>query len=345
MNIERKVYSGRKQASGCEFEAVVATLGVVDHDGDVLLPGALVGQAVPVYPAHVHASVPLGKAWLEERGAEVIARGEFNLSEPGQTWCSAIKFDLDAEHGPPLQQWSFAFTIPPGGASIEERAGRTIRVLRELEVLEVSPVLRGAGIGTRTTCAGESCRSGKGAKACSCGCGGSCSVREPSNAEIVEAATAKVRERERAIHAGVEAAVKRARVEVRARKALRGIAHVTVPAPRYLVEAAERGARALGIPVPRVKLMKPAGDDERGELFDARRSSGIAHGKAAVYVREGLGAFEELVVLGHELYHVLEVLNGHAGDESAAEDYGQRFARAIHYGMTVPGPPAAGVAA
>lgn len=129
------------------FEAVIATLGVVDHDGDIIEPGAFAGATVAIVPAHDWGSVPLGKARIEERGDKVIAVGKFNLDvAAAKDWHAALKFDLS--NPPAIQEWSFGYYVNESSEDTVE--GERIRRLVELDSVEVSPVLRGAGIGTGT---------------------------------------------------------------------------------------------------------------------------------------------------------------------------------------------------
>lgn len=132
------------------FEAVIATLGVADSDGDIVEPGAFGDATVSVLPAHDSRSVPLGKAQIEERGDKAVAVGRFNLDIPAaRDWHSALKFDL--VHQPAVQEWSWGFHITE--AKEDTVDGEPVRRLVELDMLEVSPVLRGASVGTRTLAA------------------------------------------------------------------------------------------------------------------------------------------------------------------------------------------------
>ena len=152
MDIERKTFRGEaKQLDGeGAFEAVIATLDVVDSDGDIILPGAFQGATVSVLPAHDSRSVPLGKAKMEDRDNKAIAVGQYNLDIPAaKDWHNALKFDL--KNPPAVQEWSFAFRIIE--SSMETRDGEDIRILEKLDIMEVSPVLKGAGVGTGTIAA------------------------------------------------------------------------------------------------------------------------------------------------------------------------------------------------
>lgn len=137
----------KKVTDDGDFEAVIATLGVIDKDGDVIEPGAFGHATVSIQPSHNHGSVPLGKGVIEERGNKAVVVGKLNLdTQPGKEWHSALKFDL--ENPPSIQEWSFGFLVNESGS--ETRDGQEIRVLKSLDVFEASPVLLGAGEGTRT---------------------------------------------------------------------------------------------------------------------------------------------------------------------------------------------------
>lgn len=157
MEILTKRFANTKaeaDASG-NVVAVIATLNVEDRDRDVTLPGAFGRQAVKMIPAHDWESVWLGKGEIREEGDDVRADLKMNLEIPlAKDWHSALRFDL--ANGTPLAEWSYGFRILPGGSSMGEHQGHEVRFLRPtpsgapgLEVFEVSPVLKGAGIGTR----------------------------------------------------------------------------------------------------------------------------------------------------------------------------------------------------
>lgn len=149
MRLERKRFRAEVKAASDagDFEAVIATLGVIDHDGDMIAPGVFGGAVVSVVPNHDHSSIPLGKARIEERGNLAVAVGKFNLDiRAAKDWYSALKFDL--ANGDPVQEWSFGFQILQKMDEISD--GKRVRVLQRLDTMEVSPVLRGAGMGTRT---------------------------------------------------------------------------------------------------------------------------------------------------------------------------------------------------
>ena len=137
-------------ADAGQVKAVFATLGVVDHDGDIILPGAIAnGQKVRI-SAYNHASwgaqLPVGKGTISEVGNELVFSGQFFLDmDSGLETYKAVKNIGD------LGEWSFGFDILDKGVTMDEVTQREVRLLKKLNVYEVSPVLLGAGIGTRTT--------------------------------------------------------------------------------------------------------------------------------------------------------------------------------------------------
>ena len=145
--MNRKQFAVKALTDEGQVAAVIATLNVIDADQDVTEPGAFGKQSASIVPAHNWGSTPLGKAEISENGREAIAQMQFNLdSEGGREWFSALKFDF--ENGKPLQEYSYGYDVldsDPG-----EFDGRRVRFLKKLKVLEVSPVLLGAGIDTRT---------------------------------------------------------------------------------------------------------------------------------------------------------------------------------------------------
>lgn len=132
------------------FEAVVATLGVVDHDKDYIRQTAIKEGARVVVSSYGHSAVfghrPAGKGTMHIVGDHAVARGKLFMSttEGKETRNYLLEMGEDAE-------WSFGYdpigAERPGPA---EKALGAERVLTTLDTFEVSPVLRGAGIGTRT---------------------------------------------------------------------------------------------------------------------------------------------------------------------------------------------------
>lgn len=146
------------------FEAVFATLNVKDRDGDVITPGALDndGGEVLIMPAHRWSDMPIGKAHVTERGTELVASGHFFMDTPqGEAAYKTVKAVGD------LQEWSFGFDVMEAGPG--EHDGQRVNFLRKLKTFEVSPVMLGAGINTRTTAI----------KSAGCECDGDCVCDAP----------------------------------------------------------------------------------------------------------------------------------------------------------------------
>lgn len=135
---------------------VVATLNDIDKDGDVTLPGFFGKQHTVMVPVHDWNHVPIGKGHVYEQGDEAIAEVKLNLDIPAaRDWHSALKFDM--ANPPALQEYSYGYTVLDGGAEYGDFKGRRVRYLKArpdgtpgVDVHEVSPVLLGAGNGTRT---------------------------------------------------------------------------------------------------------------------------------------------------------------------------------------------------
>lgn len=130
-----------------EVTAVFSTFNVVDKDGDVTLPGAFEDGAEVLISAYGHKSwegaLPVGKGTIRQTKTEGVFRGQFFMdTDAGRDHFEVVK----ALGG--KQEWSYGFDImdsEPG-----EKDGQRVRYLKRLAVHEVSPVLIGAGVGTRT---------------------------------------------------------------------------------------------------------------------------------------------------------------------------------------------------
>ncbi|MBN9737306.1 MULTISPECIES: HK97 family phage prohead protease [unclassified Pseudonocardia] len=136
----------KSEARG-EVEAVFATLGVRDLDGDVTIPGAFTeGQEVRI-SAYGHSSwdgaLPVGRGRITVRGNQAVMAGKFFLdTEAGRDTFAVVK------HMGELQEWSYGFDVVD--SEFGDHAGQRVRFLRRLSVHEVSPVLLGAAGPGRT---------------------------------------------------------------------------------------------------------------------------------------------------------------------------------------------------
>jgi Caudovirus prohead serine protease len=91
--------------------------------------------------------MPFGKARVYEEGD--IAYAELNLNletQNGRDWHQTLLFDLKT--GVAVQQYSYGFDVLD--ADFFTRGDERKRLLKQLDVHEVSTVIRGAGKGTRT---------------------------------------------------------------------------------------------------------------------------------------------------------------------------------------------------
>jgi len=149
--MERKQLSGIsiKQPDEGRVTVRFATFGVKDLDGDIILPGAIGSQRVKV-SAFGHESwkgaLPVGVGKTRERGAEARADLQFFLN----TTHGSAHFETLKGLGD-LAEWSFGFDVVAAAQPDEEqRQAGVQRILKSLKVHELSPVLRGAGVGTQT---------------------------------------------------------------------------------------------------------------------------------------------------------------------------------------------------
>ncbi len=153
MNLKQLAHVHIKDADRGEIEAVFATLDVVDHDGDVTRKGAFDTGAPVRISAWGHSvwsdrgnKMPVGKGTIRETGTEAILDGKFFLdtTEGRDTFTVVKEMSVDG----PGQEWSYGFDIIDSEPT--EVDGKKARLLTKLKVHEISPVLLGAGIGTRT---------------------------------------------------------------------------------------------------------------------------------------------------------------------------------------------------
>lgn len=131
-------------------QAVFATLNVRDSDGDVTRPGAFrSGEKVRI-SAYNHASwgtaMPVGKGTIAEVGDEAILDGQFFMDTAGGRETFAVVKALGE-----LMEWSYGYDVLK--ASDGEQDGEPVRFLESVKVYEVSPVILGAGVNTRTLAA------------------------------------------------------------------------------------------------------------------------------------------------------------------------------------------------
>jgi len=147
----QKVYKGRikfkKSADKTgEFRAEFATLNVIDHDGDVTVPGAFHDGQETLIEAwnHNYGQLPVGKGIIHEDDDKAVIEARFFLDTQG-----GLEHYTTVKALGELQEWSYTFDIEESDEGVFE--GQDVQFLRKLDVWGVAPVQRGAGIDTRTT--------------------------------------------------------------------------------------------------------------------------------------------------------------------------------------------------
>lgn len=137
-----------KDAVRGEAEAIFATFNTIDHDGDVTVPGAIPdGSEVIIsqwgHNAVLSGTLPVGRGVVRTTAKDARVEAKFFLD----TTHGREAFEVVRQLGP-LTQWSYGYKILDSERG--EFHGRRVQFLKSLELFEVSPVARGAGIGTRT---------------------------------------------------------------------------------------------------------------------------------------------------------------------------------------------------
>jgi len=131
------------------FSATFATFNVVDHHGDVTLPGAYDEGKEVLIGAYQHdmMRLPVGKAVIHSDAARAWVEGSFFLDTPdGLATYQTVK------NAGGLLEWSYIFRVldHDWGDFDTGKGVVEVRYLKKLDVWSVDPVLKGAGIGTRT---------------------------------------------------------------------------------------------------------------------------------------------------------------------------------------------------
>lgn len=134
------------------FSATFATLApAVDKDGDVTLPGAFRDGTKTVIGAFNHSSqrgdaLPVGIATIRSNASRAWVEGTFFDTPAGRTYRTTLK-----QLGP-LTEWSYSYVVDNQSTDYSELRAwpGAKRILKAISVFGVSPVLRGAGVATRT---------------------------------------------------------------------------------------------------------------------------------------------------------------------------------------------------
>jgi Caudovirus prohead serine protease len=135
-----------KAADSRGARAIFSRYNLRDADGDVTEPGAFNGNGEIVVSAYGHMSwqgvLPVGKGRIVDQGGWAEADLEWLDTVGGRETADTIK-QLGG-----LMQWSYGYDVLESAPG--EFAGQQVRFLKRLKVYEVSPVLVGAGVNTRT---------------------------------------------------------------------------------------------------------------------------------------------------------------------------------------------------
>jgi hypothetical protein len=131
-------------------QAVLATLGVIDLDGDIITRGAFDSGQELLLSDFGHSTIlasapPVGKGVVSVVGDELLLEGEFFDTSRGEEAFATVAA-LGA-----LAEWSPTFKILDSErpvAAMRERGARL--VITKARAREASPVWMGAGVGTRT---------------------------------------------------------------------------------------------------------------------------------------------------------------------------------------------------
>ncbi len=137
-----------KDAEQGIVEAVIATLGVKDKDGDVAFKSSFTDGAPVVISAYGHTSwkgaLPYGHAVLKVSDTEAVIEAQF-LMDTTHGRDAFLTVKALGEVG--LQEWSYS--LHDVKAHRGEHNGEKVNFLDTIRVKEASPVLEGAGINTR----------------------------------------------------------------------------------------------------------------------------------------------------------------------------------------------------
>lgn len=136
-----------------EVTAVVSVLNVVDRDKDVVLPGAIPDGTRVKLSAYGHGVVlydeaPVGKGVLDVVGEEVRFRGQYFMDTQAGREAFAVVKGL-GEDG----EWSIGFlemSVRTAPLTPEWKSRGARRVIKAMEIAEVSPVFMGANQFTET---------------------------------------------------------------------------------------------------------------------------------------------------------------------------------------------------
>ena len=150
---EHKTFSGfevKDEALGV-VEAIIATVGVVDFDRDVIMPGAIKDGSTVKLSSYAHDVItsgapPVGLGKVSVIGHQAILKGQFFLNtQRGREAFETVK--ALGKHG----EWSTGFRVTRTAPMTQEwREKGAERLIAEMLLVEGSPVFAGASPGTAT---------------------------------------------------------------------------------------------------------------------------------------------------------------------------------------------------
>jgi hypothetical protein len=152
-DVERKTFTLEiKDEEKGQVEAVFSTFNVKDYHDDWTLPGAF-GDVDVLIGSWGHGTVfgdpPVGLGTISETAKDARLIGQYFLD----TFEGKEQFTTVKKVGP-RQEWSYSYEVLETGEITEELREKGVRrVIKKAEVFEISPVMRGAGIRTRTVVA------------------------------------------------------------------------------------------------------------------------------------------------------------------------------------------------
>ncbi len=130
-----------------EVTVAFSRFDVLDSDNDVTRSGSVPDGKTVAMSEFGHSSwdsaLPIGKGVLSEMGDLGVFSGAFFLdTEQGRNGYQTVKAMGD------LQEWSYGYVVLDSNDIAFE--GKAAREITSLDIFEVSPVLKGAGVGTHT---------------------------------------------------------------------------------------------------------------------------------------------------------------------------------------------------
>lgn len=144
---------GEPNSIGIPVSAIIADLGAVDHDGDTYEPGAFKYCGTQMISQWGHSALgmgamPVGTGVITEKGGMAVFNGVLFKEMQAARDLAALLRRRGAN-----QQWSYGYDVIDSRQDYRE--GKSIRVLKTVDAFEVSPVYKGAGVGTETLSLGE----------------------------------------------------------------------------------------------------------------------------------------------------------------------------------------------